>query len=356
MPSVNETILDETILHETRLEKLKNNIVNRAVSVLKQADAALFIELTKQLERLPKESFTVQRLESLLVSVRALNSQAYAELTNKLNADLNEFAEYEAGYQYQLFRETLPVQVSLATVNAEQVYAAALSRPFQGVLLKEALKGVEEDKAIRIRNAVRIGYVNNQTISQIVTTIKGTRALNYKDGLLEQNRSNVESIVRTAVSHLSAYTRKEFMEANESVIKGEQYLAVLDTRTTPRCQSLSGKLYAVGKGIFPPQHWNCRSVRIAVTKSWQELGIDENELPLSTQSSMDGQVPANWNFDDWLKRQSLARQEEVLGVTRAKLYRAGELPVDRYINNKGEYYTLDFLRKKDAELFKKAGL
>lgn len=354
--AVNDTILDASILHETRLEKLKNNIVNRSISILKQADTALFAELTKQLEILPKESFTVQRLEALLVSVRDLNAQAYSELSNKLNSDLKEFTEYELDYQYQLFRDTIPVQVSLSTVSAEQVYTAAFARPFQGVLLKEALDGVELDKAVRIRNAVRIGYVNNQTISQIVTTIRGTRALNYKDGLLEQNRSNVESIVRTAVSHFSAFSRKRFMEANRSVLKGEQYLSVLDTRTTPRCQSLSGKVYPVGEGIYPPQHWNCRSVRVAVTKSWRELGFDVDEIPLSTQASMDGQVPSNWDFNDWLKRQSLERQEEVLGVTRAKLYRAGDLPVKGYINNKGEYYTLKQLKQKDAELFKKAGL
>jgi SPP1 gp7 family putative phage head morphogenesis protein len=354
--SVNDEILDASTLHEVRLERLKNNIVRRMISILNKSDAAIFDELEKKLKTLPADSFTVTRLDSLLKSVRELNAEAYNELKGELDTELKGFVDYEAGWQQQLFTNTLPVQVSIASVNPEQVYTAALARPFQGVLLKEALSGLEADKAAKIRNAIRIGYVENKTIDQMVRDIRGTKALNYQDGIIEITRRNAESVVRTATAHMAAFTRQRFMEANSEVIKAERYLAVLDARTTARCQSLSGKIYPVGKGVYPPQHWNCRSIRTAITKSWRELGIDADELPASTQASLNGQVPSEWTYNDWLKRQSVEIQEEVLGIKRAKLYRAGDLPIDRYVNNKGEYYTLEQLRKKDAELFDKAGI
>jgi hypothetical protein len=57
-----------------------------------------------------------------------------------------------------------------------------------------------------------------------------------------------------------------------------------------------------------------------VVKSWKELGIDIAEMDASTRASMDGQVPEDTKYGDWLKRQSKARQDEVLGPVRAKLF------------------------------------
>ena len=355
MPSVNETILNETILHETRLERLKNNIVRRSIAVLNKSDAALFAELTKKLETLPPESFTVQRLESLLKSVRELNAEAYKQLNTSLNTELSDFTEYEAGFQYQLFRDTLPVQVSLATVNAEQVYTAALARPFQGRLLREWMAGLETDKAVKIRDTIRTGYVNNETISQMVTRLRGTKALNYTDGLLHSNRRNVETIVRTAIGHMATFTKNRFLEANAEVIKAVEWVSTLDSRTSEPCIVRDGKLYenvthkpighklpwGGGAGAF---HFNCRSSSIGVTKSWQELGFDIKDLPPSTRASMNGQVPADLKYGDWLKKQSADIQDEVLGVTRAKEFRAGK-PIEKFYSDKGKFYTLEELKR-----------
>jgi len=70
---------------------------------------------------------------------------------------------------------------------------------------------------------------------------------------------------------------------------------------------------------------------------------------------MDGQVPAKMTYNEWLKTKPAEFQNEVLGPNRAKLFRAG-MPVDRFVNRAGDKLTLDDLRKRDAEYFKKAGL
>jgi hypothetical protein len=71
---------------------------------------------------------------------------------------------------------------------------------------------------------------------------------------------------------------------------------------------------------------------------------------------MDGQLPAETTYADWLKKQSAARQDEVLGPTRAKLMRDGNLPLERMYSQNGRYLTLDQLRDQDAAAFKRAGL
>jgi hypothetical protein len=92
-----------------------------------------------------------------------------------------------------------------------------------------------------------------------------------------------------------------------------------------------------------------------VLKSFKELGVDLPEFSESTRASMDGQVPAKMTYNEWLKGKPAAFQNEVLGPSRAKLFRAG-MPVDRFVNRAGDKLTLDDLRKRDAEYFRKAGL
>jgi len=70
---------------------------------------------------------------------------------------------------------------------------------------------------------------------------------------------------------------------------------------------------------------------------------------------MDGQVSEAETYQTWLKKKSAAFQDEVLGPTRAKLFREG-MDLDRFVDQSGKEYTLAQLRSKDATLFKKAGI
>lgn len=101
---------------------------------------------------------------------------------------------------------------------------------------------------------------------------------------------------------------------------------------------------------------NCRSSIAPITKSWRELGIDEDELPPSTRSSMDGQVPEDMTYGQWLRTRPRAEVEDIMGKTKAKLFLDGNLPIEKFVNRQGEELSLAELRKRDAEAFKRAGL
>lgn len=233
--TVNEKLLDASIAHQIDLTYYSNNVVNRIIAILKKSDSEIVIQLQIALERLPASSFTVERLDLILAAVRSLNSQAYSELSGVINKELADLVEYEITHQKQLFDNVLPVQVSTTTVNIEQVYAAALARPFQGKLLKEFMQALETDKAVRIRDAIRMGYIEGQTISQIVQRVRGTKALLYKDGIIEINKRNAEAVVRTAIGHTAAFTKDRFLEQNNEIIKALKWHSTLDGRTSEIC-------------------------------------------------------------------------------------------------------------------------
>ena len=356
MQTVNEQLAHEAIDHSIDLTRYSNSVIRRIIALLNKTDRDLANQITAALERLPAESFTVERLDALLQSVRQTNAAAYQQVSQLIETELKDLVQYEAAYQYQLFQSTLPVQVSVAAVNVGQVYAAALARPFQGTLLKECLAGLEANKARMVRDAIRIGYVEGQTIQQITQRIMGTRALQYTDGLMETSRRDAAAMVRTAVSHTANFTRTKFYEENIDLLKGEKFLATLDSKTTIRCASLDGQMFPVGKGPIPPLHWQCRSTRVGVTKSWKELGIDLPESAPSTRASMSGQVPDDMTYQDWLKKQPVERQDDILGKTKGQLFRKGGLTLDRFVDRNGRELNLAELRAKNAAAFAKAGL
>jgi SPP1 gp7 family putative phage head morphogenesis protein len=100
---------------------------------------------------------------------------------------------------------------------------------------------------------------------------------------------------------------------------------------------------------------NCRSTTIPV--------LNEKFDFLSkgrTRSAEDGPVSAKTSYYDWLKRQDKKTQVDVLGPTRAKLFREGGLSAERFralqFDKNFEPLTLDEMAKMEPAAFKKAGL
>lgn len=368
MPSANEKLLEEAVHHAVDLQGYSNGVVRRLLAILNKTDARLFAQLQTVLETMDPASFTVQRLDLLLQSVRALNVEIYRQFEASLLADLQGFSAAEADYNVQLFRSTIPTQFSVASITQDQVYAAALSRPMQGRLLKEWASSLEAGRATRIRDTLRQGYVEGRTTAQLVTELRGTRAKGYSDGVIEIDRRHAEAVVRTAISHMAGTARDQFNRANSDLIKAVVWRATLDSRTSPFCRLRDGKEYTPDThkpmghelpwGQGPGRaHFNCRSIEVPVTKSWKELGGQAGpDLSPTQRASMDGQVPADLTYSQWLEQQSAERQDQVLGAVRGKLFRSGGLSLDRFSNDKGVWLTLEELRQRNAEAFKRAGI
>lgn len=369
MESVNDLMADEAIRHNIALQKYSNAVVARIIALLNRSDARLFAELSERLQGIDPASFAVERLESLLASVRSLNTQAYAEIEREMAQTVKDFTAYEVSYQNQMLLSMVPVNVSVAAVSVDAVAAAALARPFQGVLLREVWKDLDAAKMKRVRQSIAQGFVESKTTDQIIRELRGTKARQYADGLVEASRREVEAVVRTALGHVAGVAQDKFLDANADLIKAVRFSATLDLRTSPPCRLRDGLLYTptdhqpIGHAIPWLQgpgrmHWRCRSHQTVVLKSSAELGIDAPEVVVNgkTRASMDGQLPADTSYGHWLAKQSAARQIEVLGETRARLMRDGKLPLEAMYSQKGHYLTLDEIRAKDADAFKRAGL
>lgn len=359
--TANALLRDEAIGHAIDQRRYSNNVLRRVIATLNRQDSRLAAALAEALERMPAGSFTVERREALLASVRQVNARAYAAAMDELRAGMQGMAQAATAAQAAAFNTAIPAAIlaaqPLTAIAWEQAYAAALSRPFQGRLLSGWASNLEDGRLEAIRNAVRVGYMDGLTTDQIVRNIRGTRAKGYADGLLDRSRREVQTIVQTALSHTAQTARAQLYGANADIIKALKWDSTLDGRTTPGCQIRDGKLYTadthkpIGHAIpwlgGPGRlHFNCRSVDVPVLRSFRELGLDIDDLPPGQRASMDGQVPADTTYGQWLGRQSAARQDDILGPERAKLFRAGKVSFDRFFDDKGRQLTLEQLLAK----------
>jgi len=315
-----DDLLDATVRHQIGILRLSNATSAKMLALLARVEA----DVLAQLRALDMDGITARRLDRQLEAVRLLYRQEYDRLNGILQADLDDLADYEAGFAARQLRATVGGAFDRPTRAV--VVAAVNARPFQGRFLSEWMAGLGEDNGRRVRDAMRIGFVEGESLQQLIARIRGTRANGYRDGILEINRRAAERIVRTSINHTAARAREEAFRSSP-LISAVQWVSVLDSRTSVVCAGRDGETYQIDSGPRPPAHFNCRSQITAV---------------------LDGFPPAERvTYEQWLKRQPTSVQNEVLGPSRAELWRNGDVPLDRFVDRKGEMWTLDELRRRE---------
>ena len=349
MPSINEALFHAGVQHQIYLQRYSTQVVQEIFELLNQGE----IDLISKLSRADLTDFSQRRLKAMLDEVLKLSKATYKVIYERLDKQLSNTAQYEVDFNVRLIEKFLPVEITLVRPAIELLSALVTSKPMQGRFIADEVKDLEISSVKQVEQAIRIGMIEGETNADIIRRIRGSKALNYKDGILQRSRNDVERLVRTSITHVTARARDELYQANQSVVKAWRFTATLDRRTTVICASLDGQMFDLGTGPMPPRHPNCRSSSVPVLKSWQEMGIDAKELTESTRASMDGQVPESMTYQQWLKKQPEEVVEDVLGKTKAKLFKEGGLTLDRFVDFKGDVYTLDELRKHEAAAFAK---
>lgn len=277
MADVNTTLADAAVRHAIGLQRYTSGELRRMMALLNRVDADIAGIIQKYDPTDVAPRYAEQRLEKMLVAIRELNAEVYDAFVRALSGDMRELAAYEAEFQARMIQDAIPVEFDVVKPAPAQVRAAAMARPFQGRLLKDWGKDLQANAFAKVRDNIRIGFVEGETIDQMVRRIRGTRANQYKDGVLEINRRNAEALVRTAVAHTANSARADVYAANDDIIKGVRWVSTLDGRTSAVCRGRDGTVYPIDKGPRPPAHWNClpgdapissRAVITGASKRW----------------------------------------------------------------------------------------
>lgn len=201
--------------------------------------------------------------------------------------------------------------------------------------------------------ALRQGLASNETNQQLIKRVAGDKGVG---GVLNLARHQTAALVQTGVSSVANTARLATFRNNSDIVLGVRQVSTLDSHTSDICIAYSGQAWDLdGKPIRgstlafnggPPRHFNCRSVLVPILKTFRQLGLDVDELKATTRASDEGQIAANTTFDAFLKRKSQGYQDEVLGVGRADLWRAGKITLRDLVSGDGRPLTLRELRRK----------
>lgn len=335
MKTVNSTIRDSFILHQTYLERLKTSQVNKLVGILNRD---VFPSIDADIKSSSGKSDT-KRLSYLRDSLSELVDSNFKILSNKAVSSMGDVALLESSASLKLIKKAMPISIDMLAPSPVTLRSLVTTKPFEGKLLEDWFDSLSSTTKNRLQSAINTGVIRGESVVDIIRRVGPVKDL---------TRSNVEAIVRTSVSNITSAAREITYEENTDVIDQEQWHSTLDTRTTNTCKALDGKVFPIGKGPRPPAHFNCRSVMVPVLKSWKDLGIKGlKELKPSTRASMDGQVPDNLTYNDWLKDQPRSIQDEALGPERAEMFRNG-VDVERFVDNKYQPLTIEEIKKREG--------
>lgn len=358
--SVNDEIQDRTVRHMIFLERYKSSEVKKIRDVLNSDILPeLRAKIEKRLDKIIERgsdlgAATTARLKELEREVAKLSNDMASTVKAAVLTDMTDLTRDEMDWQVRTIKESLGFDLDMVVPAARSVAKIAKATSFAGLTLDQWFDSLSRSNQRGIMTAVNRGIVEGETTEQIIRRIRGSRALNYTDGVFETTRRQAETVTRSTINHVSNQARTELFKENEDIIKGLKWVSTLDSRTSWTCASLDGKIFPVDKGQRPPAHPNCRSTMTAVLKDADELGL--NDLPEGKRASIDGQVPASTTYGEWLKRQPESVQREVLGATRMKLFNEGKLDISRFVGSDLQPLNLTQLRALEQKAFKRAGI
>lgn len=397
MPTFNEEYRDAALRHQIDLRRYTAGVTKRVAQLLEEADRDLTERLRTRLARFEGRDldFTGERWKALLADIRGARAAALAEYKTLVQDELGQLAILEGQAEIDLLQSSITIDVAFMAVSADQLRSIATSRPFQGRFLRDWFSTLEAVDQQRLTTALQLGMTNGESVDDIVRRVVGTRKNAYADGILSMTRRDAQGIVRTAVNHVSNTARGYVWDANSDIITAKVWVSTLDGRTSAVCRARDGHGSPVGdnelpadipplqpKGAKPPAHFNCRSVMVAYidgvgllgnrstvtdTRTRAKREIDFRRMAKEQGKSIQdirkawatenvGRVPAATTYTDFLKRQPVSFQDEVLGKTKAKLFREGGLNVDQFVDRAGNELTLSQLAERKPDAFRKAGL
>jgi phage putative head morphogenesis protein, SPP1 gp7 family len=365
--NIEKSLIEVLTQHQAYLYRASSQSVNELLTIFNDESAVMLAKLRDLLDELNDSEkvalaaglYTTANLKEIRDVISGWHTSLTSSLPEAFAVSATAIAVYEANYTAKLYGG------KIKKPNGEKLFTAAKKVPLVGgALVDDLLSKIAESARQKVEYAIRDGISSGKTNQEIVQRIRGSKRLNYEDGLLTSTKSDIDRTVRTVRSHVANQTYLDtFKQLGFEYVK---LVATLDGRTSKLCASLDGTVWEINDPAkrVPPLHPNCRSILVPVEKDGQLVGerpfvMDERrvkDIPKDERSQLIGQLDANTTFSEFFKKTDDFFQKEWLGPRRFKLYKEGKFDFDKFFDPEGRLYTLDQLRKLDEQTFKELGI
>ena len=338
--AANDDIRDRIIHREAmklRFENRLNRLVGRSYGVLGRRLRNLYNRYANSRGRGERLRRAIQR--------------AHSELYNELMGELSQLSVSEKEFALRLIRDNVGTLVGVRTVSNSLIRDLITTMPIRDSrVLSRHFAAISLGTQRRVEELIKLGIRDSVPTEAIARSIRTSSVLR-----ISQNQAR--SIARTALTEFSTQAANRVYMENADIFQGYQYVATLDTRTTPICSSLDGRVFPLNEEGYrpkPPQHFNCRSTTTPVLKDLD--GIEDARGRLKpgarvtsrTRASLNGQVPQATTYDSWLRNRARSTRLMHFDGNEELLAAFDEgVPLDKLVNKRTQMYvsneTLDRL-------------
>lgn len=346
----------KVVRHLFDLRRVENQLFFETHSALNFAEIEVVKSLIESdLGSAVRFSTKQRTLNRLMQKANEVIKETIGNIERKIRTDLRDLAIMESEFAGSVLDISIGSDAGVRVLSGRGVLSGQLLKniidqePFDGLELKGWWRNQNLATRKAFRKQLQLGLTAGDSTAELVQRIRGTRAARFRDGILNPDGftgRNVKAIVRTAVNQVSNRAAEETYRANADITKKYQYIATLDDRTTPICQTLDGQVFEYGKGPTPPQHFACRSFTVPII-DYKGLGLTPPpEGTRAAKGDVPGPVRASATYQDWLRVQSSKTQDRILGPARAKLFRERKVTLGDMLRNDGRRLTLPDLNAK----------
>lgn len=258
----NDRLLDEQLLGYLLALARSRKLSREIVTILNDTEPKLAAMIRNSTTGLVTRA-DIREMEELITDVRNLRAIAWRRIETLLTRELERFAKARPRELRSAIREISDDRITMPT---EAALLALLGRKFEGRTLSEWMKTQERNDAQRIAAQIRLGRMLREPPERIARRVLGEARVRGSNGATEAARNRMIELTGLSLVYVLNAAQREFFVANDGLFDRELYVAVLDDRTTVICRSLNGKVFAIGDGPYPPLHFWCRSVRIALLR------------------------------------------------------------------------------------------
>lgn len=361
--TLNGRLYDDAIVRGVHNLRFREDLVRRAVARLRKHDSEFLNKLAvilvrmsdKDMERIGSSlslSRATDRTKALVTALRDFSASSTA--TAMFAADeLRELAFDEAEFWAGRVNHHMPsaAGIRVDAPKKSTVNSAWANTLLAGESITDSVKRWGKQRAEIMRSVIRQQAFEGVEATAIIRGLAGRR------GFLARNRDGSPNglglKLRTATTASMSAGAKMFAAEND-LINDLVWVATIDSRTSDICTARHGRL--VNKelgGKLPPAHPNCRSLVASGVYNIAAAKRLKKRLP-ADELDIEGRIPEHETAGKWLARQTEEVQRKVLGPQRLGLYKAGRMkwPEDFLRRDDGHRWTIDELRKRNADFFK----
>jgi len=349
--NANTTIFDKSVDRAAMIRYYEERVGGKINSIMDGNNVDVMKLIAESKVKSPQFA---EELDNLLV-------KNYGKLHDMSKRSLMDLIFDQTSYMVQNLDNAIGKIWSVSKPQYRIAEDIALNRPlYNDMTLLQGWQSVSIAERKRLEGVIRKGIADGDTEAQIALNVR-------KGNVFNISRTQSLGLVRTAMTSVVVQTDHEVYKANEKALQGWQYVAVLDSRTTPLCAHRDGTVYPISDTThLPPAHWNCRSTTVPVVYAWQDLAKLEGvaqvrkknlaNLSLKQQAFYDGQTPLKESYQQWLMRQTSEVQLRHLGdFNRLEAFRTGQLELSGFTNDAGNSIGIKELRQLTANSFTAPG-